>query len=225
MCFHGDRRVKMLANPYTHKISSMLKVNVRIEPGRHCEVSRRDLPSTNEPAKRSPEIRKATFSTVKSCQGTWLPSTETISSAEPRLKTTQNIMTLIRCRPSTTLTRAKHDLPDGPNSLRRQTGEGGPSSHQRDSAPCAAFYTDFTWAEDMATQGCDRSADPAAGRQGGGKPPWLRELLNPFWRERDKSREREGRALALNKDSFLIPHEVGAVFVRQLRGPHLSTWP
>jgi hypothetical protein len=24
-------------------------------------------------------------------------------------------------------------------------------------------YTDFTWAEDTATQGCDRSADPAAG--------------------------------------------------------------
>jgi hypothetical protein len=28
-------------------------------------------------------------------------------------------------------------------------------------------YTDFTWAEDMATQGCDQSADSAAGMTGG----------------------------------------------------------
>ena len=27
-------------------------------------------------------------------------------------------------------------------------------------------YTDFTWAEDTATQGCDQSADPAAGMAG-----------------------------------------------------------
>jgi hypothetical protein len=26
-----------------------------------------------------------------------------------------------------------------------------------------SVYTDLTWAEDMATQGCDQSADPAAG--------------------------------------------------------------
>src|SRR5579872_2791919 len=32
----------------------------------------------------------------------------------------------------------------------------------------ARVYTDFTWAEDMATQGCDQSADSAAGMKGGG---------------------------------------------------------
>jgi len=26
-----------------------------------------------------------------------------------------------------------------------------------------SVYTDLTWTEDMATQGCDQSADPAAG--------------------------------------------------------------
>ena len=29
-----------------------------------------------------------------------------------------------------------------------------------------SVYTDFTWAEGMATQGCDQSADPAAGMAG-----------------------------------------------------------
>ena len=38
---------------------------------------------------------------------------------------------------------------------------------QREQVLCAsAVYTDFTWAEDMATQGCDQSADPAAGMAG-----------------------------------------------------------
>ena len=41
------------------------------------------------------------------------------------------------------------------------------------------------------------------------------------WPESDKSRECEGSVLALR--SFLPYHSVTAVFVRQLRGPHLST--
>ena len=44
-----------------------------------------------------------------------------------------------------------------------------------------------------------------------------------FWPQSDKSREREGRALAIKKP-FPIYDSVG-VLVRQLRGPHLSTWP
>jgi hypothetical protein len=36
----------------------------------------------------------------------------------------------------------------------------------------ARVYTDFTWVEDMATQGCDRSADSAAGMMGRRKPPF-----------------------------------------------------
>ena len=42
------------------------------------------------------------------------------------------------------------------------------------------------------------------------------------WQDRAKSREREGSALAVKS---LLPYEAGAVLVRQLRGPHLSTWP
>src|SRR5579862_4557327 len=38
-------------------------------------------------------------------------------------------------------------------------------------ATCGAVYTDLTWAEGMATQGCDRSADPAAGMAGRRKSP------------------------------------------------------
>ena len=33
-------------------------------------------------------------------------------------------------------------------------------------------YTDLTWAEDMATQGCDLSADSTAGMRGRRKPPF-----------------------------------------------------
>jgi hypothetical protein len=35
-----------------------------------------------------------------------------------------------------------------------------------------SVYTDLTWAEDMATQGCDQSADSAAGMEGGVQPPF-----------------------------------------------------
>ena len=44
-------------------------------------------------------------------------------------------------------------------------------------------YTGETWAEDTATQGCDRSADSAAGMAGRRKPP----CLATFWRESGKS--------------------------------------
>ncbi len=40
----------------------------------------------------------------------------------------------------------------------------------------------------------------------------------------DKSREREGSANRSKETYFLIYDSVGAL-VRQLRGPHLSTWP
>jgi hypothetical protein len=33
-------------------------------------------------------------------------------------------------------------------------------------------YTDFTWAEGRATQGCDRSAEPGAGMGGSKLPPF-----------------------------------------------------
>jgi hypothetical protein len=47
----------------------------------------------------------------------------------------------------------------------------------------ARVYTDFTWVEDMATQGCDQSADSAAGMKGAAQaaPPVT------FWRESGKS--------------------------------------
>ena len=45
-----------------------------------------------------------------------------------------------------------------------------------------------------------------------------------FWRESVKSREREGRALAVFK-VLLVPQSVSAVLVRQLFGPHLRTCP
>ena len=54
---------------------------------------------------------------------------------------------------------------------------------------------------------------------GGAKPPRPATILA----ESDKSREREGRALASKKAFF--PYDAGAVLVRQLRGPDLSTWP
>jgi hypothetical protein len=46
------------------------------------------------------------------------------------------------------------------------------------------LYTDLTWAEDTATQGCDRSADSAAGMAWGGAS---RPTPATFWRESDKS--------------------------------------
>jgi hypothetical protein len=35
----------------------------------------------------------------------------------------------------------------------------------------SSVYTDLTWEEDTATQGCDWSADPAAGMAGRRQPP------------------------------------------------------
>jgi hypothetical protein len=77
-------------------------------------------------------------------------------------------------------------------------------------------YTGHTWAEDTATQGCDQSADPGAGMAGRRKPP----LMHPFWRESDKS---QGFGDGVPKERNLLPYDVGAILVRQLRGPHLST--
>ena len=69
----------------------------------------------------------------------------------------------------------------------------GRTSRQRKSSQGSAMigYSDSTWAEDMAPQGCDQSADPEAGMRG------RRQAASAaFWRESGKSREREGRALA-----------------------------
>ena len=44
-------------------------------------------------------------------------------------------------------------------------------------ATCSAVYTDLTWAEGTAPQGCDRSADPAAGMTGRRQPPLKRAIL------------------------------------------------
>ena len=47
------------------------------------------------------------------------------------------------------------------------------ASRQRKTSQGLAMigYTDSTWAEDMAPQGCDQSADPAAGMRGRREPP------------------------------------------------------
>src|SRR5713101_6803098 len=87
--------------------------------------------------------------------------------------------------------------------------------------PGRRVCTSDTWAEDTATQGCDQSADPGAGMRGRRTPP----LMDSFWRESDKSRVREGSALAVKNEESLLPYDAAAVLVRQLRGPHLSTWP
>ena len=83
-----------------------------------------------------------------------------------------------------------------------------------------------TWAEDTATQGCDQSTDSAAGKN---ETAWVHSepkpsvRHSPFWRQSDKSREREGSALASKKPTFLAQLVTAAVFVRQLRGPHFNT--
>jgi hypothetical protein len=105
------------------------------------------------------------------------------------------------------------------------------------SAP-NSVYTDLTWAEDRATQGCDPSADPAAGMAGRRQPPQKRtailaenavnprglgtaspteESLLPIW---FCSREIEWSHIHCGAPAAAV-----AAFVRQLRGPHLSTCP
>jgi hypothetical protein len=105
------------------------------------------------------------------------------------------------------------------------------------SAP-NSVYTDLIWAEDRATQGCDPSADPAAGMAGRRQPPQKRtailaenavnprglgtaspteESLLPIW---FCSREIEWSHIHCGAPAAAV-----AVFVRQLRGPHLSTCP
>jgi len=41
----------------------------------------------------------------------------------------------------------------------------------------SSVYTDLTWAEGTAPQGCDRSADPAAGMAGRREPPLKPAIL------------------------------------------------
>ena len=60
-------------------------------------------------------------------------------------------------------------------------------------------YTGEAWTEGMATRGRDQSADPS--------PEWRAAQAAPHGKailaESDKSREREGRALAVSKACFL----------------------
>jgi len=51
-------------------------------------------------------------------------------------------------------------------------------------AICGGGYTDFTWAEGTATQGCDRSADQRPEWRGGISRPKREET---FWRQSGKS--------------------------------------
>jgi hypothetical protein len=60
-----------------------------------------------------------------------------------------------------------------------------------------SVYTDFTWAEDMATQGCDQSADPAAGIGAANSRPsrlfWLESGKSQGFGDRVPKQERERR--------------------------------
>jgi hypothetical protein len=71
----------------------------------------------------------------------------------------------------------------------------------------------------MATRGRDQSAGPG--------PEWRaaqsRLSRGHFWRESDKSREREGKSP--RNEEVVLPYDAVAVLVRPLRGPHLRTWP
>ena len=62
----------------------------------------------------------------------------------------------------------------------------GRTSRQRKTSPSSVMigYSDSTWAEDMAPQGCDQSADPEAGMAGRCEPP---QRIEPFWRQSGKS--------------------------------------
>ena len=63
------------------------------------------------------------------------------------------------------------------------------------------FYTVSTRVEGTATLGSDRSADPGAGMTG---RPTSRPVPHSSWPKSVKSREREGRALALGQAEFLV---------------------
>src|SRR5579862_3257783 len=79
-------------------------------------------------------------------------------------------------------------------------------------------YTDVTWAEGTAPRGCAHRPTQRPEWRGRHKAP----RSAPFWRESDKSRVREGSALALSKP---FRYDAAAVLVLPLRGPHLSTSP
>jgi len=69
----------------------------------------------------------------------------------------------------------------------------------------------------------DATGAPSRCRNGGAGAS--RPAPPPFWREGVKSREREGSVLASKEPVSLCVQSAAAVLVRQLRGPHLSTWP
>ena len=83
-----------------------------------------------------------------------------------------------------------------------------------------ASYTVVTWAGDMAPQGCDQSTGLGAGMRGRRQPPPRhsgRKAINPGSARAEPSHP--------SKLGFLFFCHSAAVFVRQLLGPHLSTWP
>jgi hypothetical protein len=65
-------------------------------------------------------------------------------------------------------------------------------------------YTDGTWTEGTAPQGCDRSADSGAGiREGESLHSNSLSWPHESWRKSDKSRVRGGGALAVREVFFL----------------------
>jgi hypothetical protein len=79
-------------------------------------------------------------------------------------------------------------------------------------AICGGGYTDFTWAEGTATQGCDRSADQRPEWRGGISRPKREET---FWRQSGKSQGFGDRSPT--KDAaFRLPEHP------QCRGPYNS---
>jgi hypothetical protein len=100
-----------------------------------------------------------------------------------------------------------------------------------ESSDADVRHTVPTWAEDTATQGCDRSADPS-GRNGGAAKSRPKEnghsgakAVNPrgLGTESPKSNKDGDPFRAYPLDPW-VP-AVAAAFVRQLRGPHLRTCP
>src|SRR5579859_1635677 len=76
----------------------------------------------------------------------------------------------------------------------------------------------LTSPERRVRQRRDATGAPFSGRNEGRRQP----PSAPILAESGKSREREGSALA---GMSILPYDSWAAFVRQLRGPHLSTCP
>ena len=80
-----------------------------------------------------------------------------------------------------------------------------------------AAYTGFTWAEGTATQGCDRSADSAAGIMGWRKPPYEQhsgaKAINPRGLGTESPSKREhftvfSAAVNRNRECYRGPEKV-----------------